>query len=78
MIIKRSRTLTFQPRQYESIVVSAAIEFDSSIEPKKTGKTPEKFADDVLTLLLEDEINAAAAVTDNPKSFITTYRYSGE
>jgi hypothetical protein len=77
MIIKRSRTLHFQPQQYESIDVSASIEFDSEADNVQ-GLNLKEYADNILTGLLEDEITEAAAVTDNPKSFITTYRYSGE
>ncbi len=74
MKITRTRTLHIQPRQYESIDVSATIEFDSEDDIVSI----KEFADDALTALLEDEITQAAAVTDNPKSFIATYRYSGE
>jgi hypothetical protein len=76
MKITRTRTLHIQPRQYEFIDLSATVEFDTTEVPK--GLTMSQFADDTLTFLLEDEITQAASVTDNPKSFIATYRYSGE
>jgi hypothetical protein len=76
MKIARTRTLHIQPRQYEFIDLSATVEFDTAEVPK--GLTMAQFADDTLTFLLEDGITQAASVTDNPKSFIATYRYSGE
>jgi len=75
MIIRRSRTLHIQPRQYESIEVSAEIEFDSASVPK--GRSIEEYADETLDLLMEGEMTEAAAVTQG-KSFIADYRYTGE
>jgi hypothetical protein len=77
MKIIRTRTLHLQPRQYEFIDVSATIEFDSESDACE-GRLLKEYADEILTSLLEDEITEAASVTDNPKSFIATYRYSGE
>lgn len=75
MLIRRSRKLLIQPRKYESIEVSAEIEFDSSSVPKN--QSIEEYADTTLDLLLEGEMAEAAAVTQTD-SFIANYRYTGE
>jgi hypothetical protein len=74
MLIRRSRHLSVQPRKYENITFGAEIEFDSS----EAGKTPvEKFANDTLDRLLEDEMVEAASATQTD-SFIADYRFTGE
>ena len=74
MLIRRTRRLVFQPRQYESIDISATIEFDKS---EAGNGTVERFANDWLDTLLKDEMDEAAAVTET-KSFISTYRFKEE
>jgi len=71
MIIRRSRRLHFQPKQYESIDVGADIEFTEADVPK--GMSLEDFANATLNRLLDDEMNEAAAATQNA-SFIADYR----
>ena len=74
MLIRRTRRLVFQPRKYESIDISATIEFDTT----EAGRgTVERFANDWLDNLLKDEMDEAAAATTTD-SFIANYRYTEE
>jgi len=73
MLIRRSRSLSVQPRKYENITFSAEIEFTNEDVP--TGVPFEDFANSCLDRLLEDEMVEAAAATQTD-SFIADYRYT--
>ena len=75
MIITRSRRLVINATQYESIDVSATVQFDPE-ELDPADGDPALWADKYLTELLEPEMAEAATVTTNRKSLINEYRYT--
>lgn len=63
--------------QYESIDISAEVEFDTK-EFEEAQDDPAAFANEQLNLLLEEEMEAASQVTSRRNSFIHEYRYTEE